>query len=299
LEQTLATHICAAPEDLGTLHARMSSASGRLGACLNQQPLSVEYNVGSRVGHGGFAHVYAATRRCDGEQVAIKVLDPVKLKAWEELDGATVPREVVALLTVKDVEGAINLLEWFVEDGVYFLVLERPPASQDLFEHIAGCQGLPEEEAVDIFTKIVRIVQELERKGILHRDIKSENVLIYSDEISSESKVKLIDFGSAVPVQDEPFSDTCGSKEMIPPEWLRERAYRGLPAAVWTLGLLLFDMLTATLAFESEEHILKGEVSIMILGLSPKCRRLVRMCLHDTPEKRPSLAQILEFLESD
>jgi len=101
--------------------------------------------------------------------------------------------EAYLLTKVKHVEGVIKLLDVYAGPGFFAFVLEEPESPVvDLFEHINGCNYLTEEKAANLIRQLVRIVTDVSKAGVFHRDIKDENLLLEPDT----EKLYLIDFGS-------------------------------------------------------------------------------------------------------
>ena len=100
--------------------------------------------------------------------------------------------------------------------------------------------------------QIVEAIAYCHGRGIFHRDIKDENVLINV----KTGHIKLIDFGSGAFVEDE-YTDYQGTKVYSPPEWVRYQRYSGWSLESWCLGVLLFIIISGEIPFETEEDILR------------------------------------------
>ena len=131
------------------------------------------------------------------------------------------------------------------------LMIRRP--SHDLFECIETQAKFTETQGRDIFRQIVDAVYYLDSSlDVVHRDIKDENIII-----SSDLSVKLIDFGSAVILPPKQQGDReaiyfdrfYGTMNFASPEILKGSSYRAEPAEMWSLGVLLFTILTGEVPF--------------------------------------------------
>ncbi|CAL4069527.1 unnamed protein product, partial [Meganyctiphanes norvegica] len=250
------------------------------------------YRVDKELGKGGFGTVYAGTRVKDDAPVAIKLIAKDKVPAWEMVRGQRVPLEVALLLRVSHISSVVRLLDWVERPDSFLLILERPEPCRDLYYYVTERGPLPEDEARDMMMQVVRTVQACHSAGVIHRDIKDENLLVTYDK-QGKLQLKLIDFGSGAILRDKIYTDFEGTKVYSPPEWIRDNQYQGGPATVWSLGILLHDLVVGDIPFEHDHQILAARLRIPArLNLSKECRALMNWCLQVRPQDRPTLDQV-------
>ena len=246
-----------------------------------------QYKLIGILGKGGFGVVHDGIRKNDGIQVAVK--EVTKETALEYTVDYKVPLEIALMQQVSDIPGVIHLIDYFDINHSYYIVMERF-SSKDLFDFISEKGPLGENLAKQLFRQVLETVSQCHHRGILHRDIKDENILI---DLQTH-QVKIIDFGSGVYLHDAFYTDFNGTRVYSPPEWIKYKRYKADGLTVWSLGILLYDMLCGDIPYETNKQILNAElVWTSQLNLSQEAKNLIRLCLNPDPESRITLQQML------
>lgn len=250
-----------------------------------------KYNLISLIGQGSFGFVLKAERLRDFKQVAIKFIyrQSINSANWIfDSELGMIPSEVYYLRTLRH-PGIIQFFDYF-DDGRYvYLVSElfgtswnpsknkslnpkRNPgikcdvkksddAPCDLFECIEAHKNLPEATIHYIFKQLLDVVGYLASQGIVHRDLKDENVVVDADY-----RIKIVDFGCAARIplitgrEEGWFEKFNGTLAFAPPEVIRGQKYRGSEAEIWTLGVLLYTMAFRETPFPNPQTILTSQL---------------------------------------
>ena len=244
--------------------------------------------MGDVVGRGGFGTVYGGLRVADCLPVAIKHVAKHKVTEWAYIGGHKVPLELKLLHKVQGVPGVIRLYDFFEKKDSFIYILERPEQCKDLFDFITDKGALSEDLAREFFREVVSTIIACHRRGVTHRDIKDENILL---DLST-GQLSLIDFGSGAFIKSEAFKDFDGTRVYSPPEWISEGQYYYGPATVWSLGVLLYDMVCGDIPFETDEEICSGDLTWR-KDISSNCVDLIKCCLTVDQTDRIDMDNIL------
>merc|ERR1711997_13745 len=254
---------------------------------LGKKDFHAKYTVKEQLGKGGFGVVYSAVRRSDGLEVAVK---EVSKDEKVMLGSDNMPLEVALMQQLQDVPGVIKLIDYFEMNHSYFIVMERFNC-KDLFDFISEQGPLPETLAKDLFKQILQTIMGCHKRGIMHRDIKDENILIDLKTL----KTKVIDFGSGDYIEDKVYQRFSGTRVYSPPEWINSRAYRPEGLTVWSLGVLLYDMVCGDVPFECDAQISRAQLTwFPQLKLSEEVKSLITGCLKVNTEERLTLADVAD-----
>ncbi|XP_067255314.1 hormonally up-regulated neu tumor-associated kinase homolog A [Chanodichthys erythropterus] len=254
------------------------------------------YLIGRKLGEGSFAKVREGLHAITGEKVAVKVIDKKKAKK-DSYVTKNLRREgqIQQMIRHPNITQLLDILE---TENSYYLVMELCPGG-NLMNYIYEKKRLDEREAQKYVRQLVMAVEHLHRAGVVHRDLKIENLLL--DE---QDNIKLIDFGlsncAGILGYSDPFSTQCGSPAYAAPELLSRRKY-GPKVDVWSIGVNMYAMLTGTLPFTVEPFSLKAlhqrmvdkDMNPLPPSISSAAVSLLKRLLEPDPEKRPNIHQVM------
>ncbi|XP_030589532.1 serine/threonine-protein kinase pim-2-like isoform X2 [Archocentrus centrarchus] len=250
-----------------------------------------------KLGEGGFGSVYAGLMM-DSFPVAIKHIAKEDVE-YEEMvfNGKTykIPLEVLLMQKVGGeplsvgTSPAISMLDYFELEEEVLLIMERPVPCESLHSYLENNGGpLDVHVAKNIMKQLVDAAIMMHNKGVFHRDLKTENLLLETG--SSDLRVRIIDFGCGCWVQEEPQCVFSGTSAYAPPEFFTRGTYEAIPTTVWQLGALLYEMLYGVHQFRTTRFVRKKRPFNKVLHKD--CRNFLKQCLTRSPQHRATLEQI-------
>ena len=255
-----------------------------------------EFKVLKKLGEGAYGKVVLAEHKQDPYyRIIIKCIDKQRIlvDTWvRDRQLGTIPSEiqVMATLNHEPHPNIMRIIDYYEDPNYYYLetpIFGDPPAI-DLFDYIEVKKDMTEIECQYIFTQIVNAIYHLHKKGIVHRDIKDENVIVDERGI-----IKLIDFGSAGYVKLGPFDVFVGTIDYASPEVLRGEKYEGKPQDIWALGILLYTMIYKENPFYNVDEIMEGDLRVPYV-VSDRSLALIRKILVRDIDERPTITDIIE-----
>ncbi|CAH0697726.1 unnamed protein product [Spodoptera exigua] len=264
--------------------ARVSSRSRA-----SEEPHIGKYKLLKTIGKGNFAKVKLAKHVPTGKEVAIKIIDKTQLNpgSLQKLF-----REV-RIMKMLDHPNIVKLFQVIETEKTLYLVMEYASGGE-VFDYLVLHGRMKEKEARAKFRQIVSAVQYCHQKRIIHRDLKAENLLL-----DGEMNIKIADFGFSNEFTPGAKLDTfCGSPPYAAPELFQGKKYDGPEVDVWSLGVILYTLVSGSLPFdgstlrELRERVLRGKYRIPFY-MSTDCENLLKKFLVLNPAKRASLESIM------
>lgn len=251
---------------------------------------------GDKIGSGRCSNVYKALNTKTNEYVAVKIVN-------KNIQPSTIDFEIYSNLKLyhRDI---IKCFGWFENDTMAYILYEYAP-SGDLFEYLTSTDDLLSETQVKhILKPIIRATAHIHEKKWIHRDIKTENILLFR---GVEAKLGDLEFATntnknvpmrrvGTPSHMAPEVLDCDEKRVAFLELKGEPGY-GFEADCWSIGILTYECLLKTLPFQGNNmEELKESVNkydIQFGNISENARDFIRRCLEIDPAKRIKACEML------
>uniref|UniRef100_A0A672RT01 non-specific serine/threonine protein kinase n=1 Tax=Sinocyclocheilus grahami TaxID=75366 RepID=A0A672RT01_SINGR len=265
------------------------SSAGSQSSCAQARPLQVGfYEIVRTLGKGNFAVVKLARHKVTKTQVAIKIIDKTRLNS-ANLEKIYREVQIMKLLNHPHIIKLYQVME--TKDMLY--IVTEYAKNGEMFDYLTSNGRMSENEARKKFWQILTAVDYCHRHHIVHRDLKTENLLL-----DANMNIKLADFGFGNFYNaGEPLSTWCGSPPYAAPEVFEGKEYEGPQLDIWSLGVVLYVLVCGSLPFDGDslpalrQRVTEGRFRIPFF-MSQDCENLIRKMLVVDPAKRISVAQI-------
>ena len=244
------------------------------------------YEIVNKIGTGGMSDVYKAKDHTLGRFVAIKVLKP---EFSEDVNFVTKFRTEAQSAAGLEHPNIVNIYDVGSENGMHYIVMEYVEGIT-LKTYIEKKGQLTFKEAVSIAIQVGRGIEAAHNKGIIHRDIKPQNIII-----STEGKVKVTDFGIARAATSNTISsDVMGSVHYASPEQARNGFVDG-KSDIYSLGIVMYEMVTGRGPFDGDTTVavaiqhLQEEIvppSAYAPNLPISMEKIILKCTQKNPDRR-------------
>uniref|UniRef100_A0A8C9RYD3 non-specific serine/threonine protein kinase n=1 Tax=Scleropages formosus TaxID=113540 RepID=A0A8C9RYD3_SCLFO len=246
-----------------------------IASCTDEQPHIGNYRLLKTIGKGNFAKVKLARHILTGREVRVLFRE-------------------VRIMKILNHPNIVKLFEVIETEKTLYLVMEYASGGE-VFDYLVAHGRMKEKEARAKFRQIVSAVQYCHQKHIVHRDLKAENLLLDAD-----MNIKIADFGFSNEFTLGNKLDTfCGSPPYAAPELFQGKKYDGPEVDVWSLGVILYTLVSGSLPFDGQnlkelrERVLRGKYRIPFY-MSTDCENLLKRFLVLNPTKRGTLEQIMK-----
>ena len=262
--------------------------------------LPPQFELGELMGEGAFGSVRRLTDTTDGNSYALKLVRKGGETGLKEIE-----EEAQILKTVGRHEHLIGLVAFFQDETQWGFVLELATGGE-LFDRLAQRGKYSEHDAAHVTHQVASALAHLHSLHIVHRDLKPENLLLRDED---SERVALCDFGVS---GFEPMCGVVGTVTYMAPEVFRSTGRHAPPTYgcqcdMWSLGVLMFNLLSGMQPFEPEGMASEEELEARICALPPQwdfsdprwaavsdsAKELIHSLLQPDPACRPTAAELL------
>ncbi|KAI5845848.1 kinase-like domain-containing protein [Morchella snyderi] len=253
------------------------------------------YSLGREIGEGGYSTVNICKHRESGIHFAVKIMS--------EEDAGTFDQEVCLLKRLQDVKAPfVKMVDLFRAGDKNYIVMDLASGG-DMWTWIKTRSYLTEGAMINVIHQLLQALAVCHENGVVHRDVKPENIVIESLQSDEPSKVLLCDFGLALtigpsgklPVEGEP-----GTPGYQAPEIFQESGSfeYGFGVDIWGIGVSAFFMITGDLPFDARfgpEEYLENCDDFPRICCSKAVEIFLRRCLTVDPAQRWTAREALQY----
>ncbi len=225
--------------------------------------LDGRYELREIIGVGGMAYVYRAYDTIDDRIVAVKILKDEYLHNEEFSRRFKNESKAIAILSHKNI---VRVIDVSFTDSLQYIVMEYIDGIT-LKEYIEQQKVLQWKEVVHFIVQILQALQHAHDKGIVHQDVKPQNIMLLSDGAIKVTDFGIARFSRAATQQSEQGDKAIGSVHYISPEQARAEI-TDEKSDIYSLGVMMYEMLTGKLPFESD-----NAVSVAIMQMQSVAER--------------------------
>ena len=255
------------------------------------------YILKEQIGEGYFGIVQKGIKIQDQKEVAIKVINKLKLS----IKNYKLICHEVKIMKLLNHPHIVHLEDYFEDDEFIYIIMEYLSGG-DLLEYV-GENILTEKISAKIIKEIARGIKYMNLFGLIHRDLKPENIVFAKK--NDITTLKIIDFGLTKTLgNDEKAKEAIGTITYLAPEVFTHKPYNH-KVDIWSIGIILYFLLSGCLPFDDEklDQDIIGKKVVFSNQEYPKeffgdrsnsCLRLIDKCLEKNPEKRISINEFLK-----
>lgn len=258
------------------------------------------YHLGQQIGVGSTSKVYIAKGIRNGIEYACKMIDKRRLNILpQSIDREAMMtqfrRETTILKNLQH-QNIIHFYDSIETRNTLFIIMEYV-SGIDLFQYLLEKGPLNEQTTRVVMQSVFSAVTYLHDQGVVHRDIKTENIIITNHDTDT-MVVKIIDFGFSTSLHNDLTGSFLGTRGYLAPEMLQQRLY-GTSVDVWSCGVVAYVLMSGQLPFDSTVLTLERErevcAAFFAVPFLPKCRwrcvssaakDLLLRCLDTDPIRR-------------
>ena len=256
------------------------------------------YKIGRSIGHGAFGKVNIALNILSGHIVAIKSFNKTKTSSYSK---SQIKYEIKLLKKLRYHKNIVKIFETF-ETNKYTCIVMENVIGGNLLNCINKMTKLNENQSKNIFLQLINTLEYIHSLGIVHRDIKPDNILL-----DLNNNIKLCDFGVALQTtinnnennnnnKSYYVNDKVGTPAFVAPEILSNNFYDPFKTDIWSAGVVLYSILAGIFPFrgnneaELNKRILNGKFPN--IDVSNDCMDLLKKILTVDPNERITIKEI-------